>query len=519
QPWNSVNIGPHRDIVGTWAKLARKNGLRFGVTVHAARTWDWFDVAHGSDKTGPLAGVPYDGHLTASDGAGQWWQGYDPADLYGPYGAARTPAAHAAYEQKFFNRVMDLTSSYHPDLLYFDDGEPPTSYGLEIAANYYNQNQSWHNGDLQAVLTVKSNEDRIKKAMVLDYERGRSNWTAPEAWQTDTCIGQWHYDVNVFKNHQYKTADQVVKMLIDIVCKNGNLLLNIPLPGDGKPDSDEIQFLRQMASWMRVNGEGIFGTRPWTFPGEGPTRMRGGGFSEGGESRLGPQDFRFTKKGNTLYAFSMGWPTDGRYVIHSLAAGGFGGGSVSGVRLLGSSAKLRWSQTPEGLVVELPTQKPCDYAYCLEIQGLDVAHSQPAPPTIMVPTVKVGTDGTLHLVPHDAMLKGNVQVQSGSLENIGYWDNPDDRVSWKVDFPSAGTYEVTCQVATQGSGTSFVVDAGYGASSPISVPDTGNWDKFVTVTGRVNVGSAGPTTVTFRPAGAIGWKPMNLAGVELRERW
>ncbi len=141
QPWNSVNTGPHKDIVGTWAKIARANGLRFGVTVHAARSWDWFDVSHGSDKSGPLAGIPYDGNLTKAEGKGQWWEGYDPADLYSPAGAARTPQAHAAYELKFFNRVMDLVNSYQPDLLYFDDGEPPTSYGLQIAANYYNVNQ------------------------------------------------------------------------------------------------------------------------------------------------------------------------------------------------------------------------------------------------------------------------------------------------------------------------------------------------------------------------------------------
>ena len=159
QPWNSVKIGPHKDMVGGWAKAARAAGLRFGVTVHAARTWDWFDVAHGADKTGPLAGVPYDGNLTLADGKGQWWDGLDPADLYGPAGAARTPEAHAAYDVKFYNRTIDLIHKYNPDLLYFDDGflplrNEPGDYGLKIAADYYNTNVKLH-GDNEAVMNTK----------------------------------------------------------------------------------------------------------------------------------------------------------------------------------------------------------------------------------------------------------------------------------------------------------------------------------------------------------------------------
>ncbi len=171
---------------------------------------------------------------------------------------------------------------------------------------------------MQAVLTVKANEERVKKSMVLDYERGRSNKIAPYPWQTDTCIGSWHYDVRIFQRHGYKTADQVIKMLADIVSKNGNLLLNIPLPGDGRPDADEIKFLHQMADWMEVNSEAIFCTRPWKIAGEGPAKLRSG---EGGEHRLTAQDFRFTTKGNTLYVLAMGWPDNSKYTVRTLAAG------------------------------------------------------------------------------------------------------------------------------------------------------------------------------------------------------
>jgi len=518
QPWNSVNIGPHQDIVGRWASIARKNGLRFGVTVHAARSWDWFDVSHGADKTGPLASVPYDGHLKASDGAGQWWDGYDPADLYSPDGDARTPEARQAYERKFYNRVMDLTSTYHPDLLYFDDGEPPTRYGLEIAANYYNENMGWHNGELQAVLNVKSNEERIKKAMVLDYERGRSDAISPTAWQTDTCIGDWHYDERIFHEHRYKTADQVIKMLADIVSKNGNLLLNIPLPGDGQPDSDEVAFLHQMADWMKVNQSAIFGTRPWTIAGEGPTRMRGGGFSEGGESRLGAADFRFTTKGSTLYAIAMGWPDSGSYTIHTLAARAPGiVGQVKNVQILGVRSPVKWSCDADGLHVIVPSQKPCDHAFALKIEGLDVSASHPVAPVDQPKVEKADSNGNIVLNVDDAILKGNVQAQDGSFRNIGFWDNPEDTVSWKVDFPAAGTYDIVTHAATNTDPTSVVVDAGFGPTAPVAVPVTGDWDKFVEIdAAHLVVDKPGVATVTIRAADPATWHPMNLASLTIR---
>lgn len=377
QPWNSVHIGPKRDIVGTWEKIARRHGLRFGVTVHAARSWDWFDVSHGADSTGPLKGVPYDGNLTLADGSGQWWEGYDPVALYSPAGEARTPEAHAAYELKFYRRVMDLVRTYRPDLLYFDDGEPPTAYGLDIVASYYNLSRQWH-GENQGVLTVKANEPRVRRAMVLDYERGRSSSIEPHPWQTDTCIGDWHYRRSLYTNHQYKTPQQVVRMLVDIVSKNGNLLLNIPVRGDGTIDPDEEAFVAGLTEWMRVNSSSIYKTRPWAISGEGPVHIRGGGFSEGGENELTAADFRFVTLGDTLYATAMGWPEDGKYVVRTLAANAPGiVGRVRRVELLGSKGPLQWQQTAQGLEVSLPPDRPCDHAWVLKIEGLDVANSIP----------------------------------------------------------------------------------------------------------------------------------------------
>ncbi len=484
------------------------------MTVHAARTWDWFDVSHGADTTGPLAGVPYDGNLTKADGKGQWWDGLDPAELYGPAGAARTDEAKKVYELKFYNRVMDLVDQHHPDLLYFDDGEPPTSYGLDIAANYYNKNKQWHGGKLDAILNVKSGSSKVKDSMVLDFERGRSERILPHPWQTDTCIGDWHYKLSIFQNHQYKTPHQVVRMLVDIVSKNGNLLLNIPVKGDGTIDSDEVAFLQGMAAWMAVNKEAIFGTRPWKISGEGPVKIKGGGFSEGGEDRLTDADFRFTTKGDVLYATAFGWPDSGKLTVGTLAANAPGiVGKVKTVSLLGSPDKLAWTQTADGLIVTLPTQKPCDHAYALKITGLNLAASLPVGP--LPPAIHAAADGTLTLQPADAIMNGTAHAQQAAVPNIGVWDDSKDTAVWNVHFDAPGTYSVATKISTGNGATAFVIDAGAGASAPLAVPDTGSWDNYQAVTGVVKVAVAGDHLVTVRSADPATWKPMNLAAVTL----
>ena len=392
QPWNSVNIGPHKDIVGTWARVARENGLRFGVTSHASHAWAWFEVAQGHDKTGPLAGVPYDGLLTKADGVGKWWQGYDPQDLYAQnhtpgkglvwdWDASKGASIpDAAYCAKFFNRTIDLINKYHPDLLYFDDTILPlyqvdSEIGLKIAAHFYNSNMQLHNGQLEAVLNGKNLEPDQRKSLVLDIERGRSNTIEPLPWQTDTCIGNWHYQLSVFQHHRYKTAQTVIQTLCDIVSKNGNLLLNIPVKGDGTIDSDEIEFLEQMAAWMDVNSECIFSTRPFTIFGEGPpvtttspTTTKSLGFNENKQRPLGEHDIRFTTHGSTLYAIAMGWPQTGKLTIKTLAAHSDAyPGDIQSISLLGSDSKLTWTRDDAGLTINLPDAKPCDYAYAFKI--------------------------------------------------------------------------------------------------------------------------------------------------------
>jgi alpha-L-fucosidase len=394
QPWNSVRVGPKKDIVGGWARVARAAGLRFGVSVHASHAWSWFEPAQGADTEGSFAGVPYDGKLTKADGKGQWWEGLDPQDLYAQnhksgkclewfWNAEKgSSIPDKAYCEKFFNRTIDLIDKYHPDLLYFDDAVlplwPVSDVGLKIAANYYNSNMQWHRGNNEAVLNGKCLNEEQQQCMVRDIERGKSARIEPSVWQTDTCIGWWFYDRSLFKSHGYKKASDIIPMLADIVSKNGNLFLNIPMRGDGTIDEDEITFLQEMAKWMEVNREGIIATRPWKVFGEGPstTADNGKGYAEGqadvSKNPFTAKDIRFTtsKDGKTLYAIALGWPSDGKLVVKSLAknAPNFPG-EIRAVKLLGSSEKLVFARDETGLIVTVPNRKPCEYAYVMKIAG------------------------------------------------------------------------------------------------------------------------------------------------------
>jgi alpha-L-fucosidase len=383
QPWNSVAIGPKKDIVGGWAKAARAAGLRFAVTCHGDRAWSWYQDAQRADTSGPLAGVPYDGITSRNDGKGKWWDGLDPQDLYAQYHERGkynwpqngNPPIDPAFCEKFFNRVIDLIDQHHPDLLYFDDTVlpiyPASDIGLRIAAYFYNTNLA-RNGKLEAVLTGKGLNAEQRRALVLDVERGVTNGGEILPWQTDTCIGSWHYQRSIFEQHKYKTGKQVVQMLIDIVSKNGNLMLNIPVRGDGTIDDDEVKVVEGLASWMASNGEGIYATRPWKVYGEGPsvTNVAPKGQFGGARDVRGytSEDFRFTAKGDTVYAFAMSWPDDGKLTIKTLAQNSESyPKNIAKVELLGSKAPLKFSRDASGLVITLPAEKPNDFAYGLKI--------------------------------------------------------------------------------------------------------------------------------------------------------
>ncbi|AYL96793.1 alpha-L-fucosidase [Mucilaginibacter celer] len=397
QSWNSTRLGPKKDLVGGWAKAAKAQGIPFGVTVHAAHTWSWMEVAQRADKTGPMAGIAYDGKLTKADGKGKWWDGYDPQELYAQNhslseDSLNNNAIHRqwawgngvampdkAYCDKFLNRTIELIDKYGPDLIYFDDTVLPlwlvSDAGLKIAAHMYNVSIKKH-GKLQAALFGKILDEQQRKCMIWDIERGQSNQIEPEPWQTDTCIGAWHYDRRIFDDKGYKTAKTVIHTLADVVSKNGNLLLNIPLRGDGSIDAEERKVVEGIAAWMQVNSEAIYATRPWTVFGEGPAiesaaPLSAQGFNEGKGKPFTADDFRFTKKQNMLYAIALGWPGEKGSMIKALASSSaqLGARKITGVSMVGYPGKLNWQQTAEGLKIQTPAVKPDDIAVVYKIEG------------------------------------------------------------------------------------------------------------------------------------------------------
>ena len=369
-PWNAMNVGPRRDVVGAWARAARERGLKFGVTVHQPRNWWWFQTAHGADATGPMAAVPYDGRLTLAEGKGLWWEGLDPQRMYAP---KHPPMAlpDVSYVKDFYDRTRDLIDQHDPDLLYLDNALLPLGWGGMSASAYF-YNRSWKkHGSVQGVLTTKVVPERLRKALVADYERGVLDGIAEYPWQSETCIGGWHYDRALFEMEGefggYLHPRDVVHWLIDTVSKNGTFILNVPGRPDGTIDSKEIAVLDGLTAWMEVHGEAIYATRPWKAFGEGPGMAKGGAAVTGSVSGLGAEDFRFTKNkaGDVVYAIAMGWP--GKMAsVRSL--GLREGAKVERVELLGCAGKVRFEQGAEALRVWLPETKTSEIAMALKVR-------------------------------------------------------------------------------------------------------------------------------------------------------
>ncbi len=392
--WNSTRVGPKQDLIGIWAKAARARGLKFGVSNHSAHAWHWFQPAYGYDPEGPRAGERYDAwKLTKYDGKGKWWDGLDPQELYagalmpmpdrdGPDGLKTIKDANAwheshdrvwneapplgnpAFVRQWYLRCKDLIDSYQPDLIYFDNFDLPLGQaGLDIAAHFYNASMQWHGGRLEGVINAKALPEDRRAAITEDVERGFRTDIEPHPWQTDTCIGDWHYNRARFDNKSYMGAAAVIHRLCDVVSKNGNLLLSIPVRGDGTIDSEEHRIVEQIGTWTQRFGEAIYGTRPWRQAGEGPTQVTGGIMNEGNAKAFTAEDIRFTTKDKALYAMTLGRPAE-MVTIASLAHA-----TVRRVEVVGSSAPLSFRQDAAGLHIRVPEAASHDFGVALKITG------------------------------------------------------------------------------------------------------------------------------------------------------
>ncbi|MES1200530.1 MAG: alpha-L-fucosidase [Pseudomonadota bacterium] len=276
----------------------------------------------------------------------------------------------SAYIRQWALRCVDLIDSYRPDLLYFDDVKLPFGQvGLDIAAHYYNANIEWNEGRLEAVLNGKLMPAELRGALVEDVESGLRPDIFPDPWQTDSCIGNWHYRRSIYEERKYKTAEWVVRALCDNVSKNGNLLLSIPLRGDGTIDSEEERFLDELTPWMATNGEGIYRTRPWRVFGEGPRQVETGLFNETHQTFTG-EHVRFMQKNGDLFAFILGWPPGGaaRITTLSTASPHAASAGVERVELLGAG-QLDFRRDEDALHVQLPAVRSREFAHGLRIRG------------------------------------------------------------------------------------------------------------------------------------------------------
>jgi alpha-L-fucosidase len=367
--FNGAQVGPKKDIIGLWKAAAEKNNMPFGFTEHLGATFSWWRVNKGSDSYGPYKGVPYDGN--------------DPAyrdfylDNFEHPSAPESPAPWYTSNEKFrdywLSVMNELVDMYAPDLLYSDGSLPfgehwhnaggyspdeaEYKWGLAAVSRLYNASIEKH-GENRAVYTQKSRAPEIYSVGVLDIEKSQLPGINPSPWQTDTCIGNWFYDAK----QEFKRPAHIIEMLVDIISKNGTMLLNILQLPDGSIDDETVYILDELAGWFAACGEGVYGTRPWRAYGEGDTQVTIDGFKEL-KTNWNSSDYRFVKKGGTLYAFVLK-PADNRVaVIKSLSESD----KVKSVRLLGGGP-VPFAQCYGVLTVRLPEALPTGYTNCLAIE-------------------------------------------------------------------------------------------------------------------------------------------------------
>jgi alpha-L-fucosidase len=280
------------------------------------------------------------------------------------------------YCQNIYDRTIDLINHAQPDLIYFDDTVlpmyPVSEIGLKLAAHFYNTDMQQHGGRNEGVIFGKGLTPEQKQAMVWDIERGQSDKIEPQPWQTDTCLGGWHYDRTIFDQHRYKSSKDVIHMLADIVSKNGNLLLSVPVRADGTIDEDEVRIVKEIGAWLKINGNAIYETRPWKVFGEGPstenqTAPKGPGFNEGKNKPSGSKDIRFTQKQNAVYAIVLGWPSEPVQIRSLGEKAGLLEGQISSIELLGSDERITWSRQVDALVITPPGHKTSEAAIVFKV--------------------------------------------------------------------------------------------------------------------------------------------------------
>ena len=370
--FNSVEIGPMKDICELWQSAAKKYSMPFGLTEHLSAAFTWWNTNKRSDKSGPYKGVPYDGndpeykdlYFDNAELANMEYDAFAPKDYEGDF--LNWYADNQEFHEYWLKVMDELIEKFEPDLLYSDGGIPfghPDSTndfenyktGLETISKLYNKSIEKH-GKNRAVYNQKDRREEVYTVGVLDIERSQLPDILPHPWQTDTCTGVWFYDVR----QEYKKPGHIVEILVDIISKNGNLLLNVLQRPDGTLDFETKYILEELAKWFAVCSDGVYATRPWKVSGEGKTKVFIDGFTED-KTEWDSSDYRFTAKGDKVYAFMLKAPENGVAILTS-----FMDENVKSVRLLGVG-EVPFSQKFGLLTVQLPKILPTEYTNCLEI--------------------------------------------------------------------------------------------------------------------------------------------------------
>jgi len=363
--WDAAEMGPHRDVVGLIAKAARARGMHFGLSSHRAEHWWWYYMGRTFDSDvndpkyaglyGPAApmGLPADGPTNWPDG-NQLQEWLPPSK---------------AFMDDWLGRTSELIDKYHPELIYFDWWTAAPMFESRMrdtAAYYYNRSASW---GAPGIIAYKGGQFAEGSAL-FDMERGKTDQLRLTPWQSDTSVSlkSWGYA----RNDSYRTPQSLVADLIDIVSKNGNLLLNVGPKSDGTIPDEIVSVLKGMGGWLKVNGEAIYGTRPFRYFGEGPTKSGqvrvGGQVEQSAIKGFTPADIRFTTKGSMVYALGLARPKDGAVLIKTLYAGTpYLDAPIKSIELL-DGGKINWQQTPQGLKVNLPAAADGSYPYALRIR-------------------------------------------------------------------------------------------------------------------------------------------------------